>query len=261
MSEEWWRTLFGEDYAEIFDLAEGETVEQVDFVLSHLRIEPRHVVLDLCCGHGRHVRELARRGYRVVGLDMSPEQLRRAGRQPGDEEGQFDLIRGDARSLPLRAGSCDAVICMFTSFGYFSDRQNERVIGEIGRVLREGGQFLLDVPNPSAVWRQLRPQRWQEDIEGGRVLLEELRRDPVRGRIDSRKILYDRGKRREYRFSVREYSYPELRVMVESVGMRIAGLWGDFQGRPLTDKSDRMILKAETRGRTRKGASASKCRA
>jgi len=248
MSTEWWQTLFGEDYPEIFDLADEEAADQIDFLITHLVLKPEDTILDLCCGHGRHVLRLRDRGYRTIGIDFSPQQLRRARERAEEEQSECLLVRGDVRALPLRASSCDVVICMFTSFGYFDDEQNERVVQHVARILREGGRFLLDVPNPTKTWRWIRPQRWEEDVAGGRVLLEEFARDPVNGRIESRKILYNHGVRREYRFSFREYTCAELRAMIERQGMRITGIWGSFDGRRLTDNSARMILRA------RKGA-------
>lgn len=65
-----------------FDLyAEEDTrlaVEQVDDLVKMLDIAPGASILDVCCGYGRHAIELARRGYRVTGIDLAPKQIEEA---------------------------------------------------------------------------------------------------------------------------------------------------------------------------------------
>lgn len=72
LSEDWWQSLFGPLYLETDAdvLTPENTRAEVDRVLELLNLEEGHRVLDLCCGHGRHALELARRGFRrVEGLD------------------------------------------------------------------------------------------------------------------------------------------------------------------------------------------------
>ncbi|MEX1063449.1 MAG: class I SAM-dependent methyltransferase [Balneolaceae bacterium] len=104
-------------------------------------------ILDLGCGRGRHSLTLARRGYRVTGIDLSEEAIRQA-RKKAEGSGitgvEFHI--SDMRN-PLDQ-SFDAVLNLFTSFGYFKeDSENIRVFESIYKMLRKDGILLLDYMN------------------------------------------------------------------------------------------------------------------
>src|SRR5437879_6960353 len=76
VAPDWWRTWFGPGYLALYDafLAERTPVE-VDQIEALLQLRPPRRILDLPCGQGRHAIELARRGSRVTGVDLSPYML------------------------------------------------------------------------------------------------------------------------------------------------------------------------------------------
>jgi ubiquinone/menaquinone biosynthesis C-methylase UbiE len=102
-------------------------------------------ILDVPCGFGRHARMLAARGMEVVGVDLSAAMLAEARRGRRSARPRFE--RGDMRRLACR-DEFDAVICMFTSFGYFGDRENRGVLRRMARVLKSGGRVLIDHRDP-----------------------------------------------------------------------------------------------------------------
>jgi ubiquinone/menaquinone biosynthesis C-methylase UbiE len=79
------------------------------------------------------------------------------------------FLRGDARHIPLRASSMDAIVCLFNSFGYFSDEDNCAVLLEAQRVLRPGGRLLIDVLNRDVFLVRLAERTW-EPVRTGLVL-------------------------------------------------------------------------------------------
>src|SRR6185436_14188637 len=87
-------------------------------------------VLDCPCGQGRHAHLLAEAGYDVDGLDYSRELLGHAKRRGTGPNLRY--TRGDMRALPGKwKGKFDAVVNLFTSFGFFTDpKDDERVIAE-----------------------------------------------------------------------------------------------------------------------------------
>src|SRR5215510_8085307 len=124
-SAEWFTRFFDGDYvAELSDQKPpGQTRREVDFLLRSLRL-PRGVrILDVACGYGRHAAELSRRGFHVVGLDLSRQMLDEA-RRRFREGPRLRFVRCDMRRLGY-AAELDAVICFFTSFGYFALGENE----------------------------------------------------------------------------------------------------------------------------------------
>lgn len=115
----WYKDLFAtEDPARYEKYVESESSRaQVDFVIDKLALEPGAKVLDLCCGQGRHLIDLARRGYDVVGLDLSEYMLEKCKTAAAAEGINPTLVHADMREIGFTA-EFDAVISMFTSFGY-----------------------------------------------------------------------------------------------------------------------------------------------
>jgi len=161
---EWFEESFGEDYLIVYKHRDRHgAYEEVQQMISWLHLPAGSNVLDLCCGMGRHSNVLADCGYRVTGVDLSKVLLREAETQ--DARQRVRWVRSDMRSLPLDGGY-DAVVNLFTSFGYFeSDEENVQVLREIKRMLAPGAPFIIDFLNPSFVERNLVP--YTEHVEEG----------------------------------------------------------------------------------------------
>ncbi|MEV6930153.1 class I SAM-dependent methyltransferase [Dactylosporangium sp. NPDC051485] len=102
-------------------------------------------VLELGCGAAHWARSLARRGGRVIALDISLAQLRHAA---GDARGDADspaLVQADAHALPFAAGSFDVVL---SDYGGMSWADPYRTVPELARVLRPGGQLAFCTNSP-----------------------------------------------------------------------------------------------------------------
>ena len=76
-----------------------DTIQEVDFVLEELSLQPGDSILDVGCGTGRHSIELAKRGYTVTGLDLSSEMLVRAADAAQAAGVNVDWIHSDATSF------------------------------------------------------------------------------------------------------------------------------------------------------------------
>ena len=108
-------------------------------------IRPGAQVLDLACGTGDIAFEVARRGARATGLDLTHRMLV-LGRQKPEASLTSRFIQGDMMALPFPAASFDVVT---TGYGIRNVPRIEPAIGEIARVLRPGGLFLsLDFDRP-----------------------------------------------------------------------------------------------------------------
>lgn len=245
VAADWYDGFFEGDWLDAIALhADAErTAEQVDFVVEKLALPDGARVLDLACGHGRVTLELARRGYRMTGLDLSPRSLQLA-REAAEREGlAIDWVHADMREIP--AGSeFDAVISVFTSFGYFEqERENQRVLQGVERALAAGGLLLIDVINLLGLARRYQERRWSE--EHGVLFLEEHEFDLLRGRNRSRwTFVKPDGSRSELVHSLRTYAPHELVAMLERVGLEPEGSWGGFDRSQLSLDSSRLILLA-----------------
>src|SRR5207249_10238727 len=117
----WYEDFFGSDY--LIRYVHPETAAQVEAIDKILHLRKGGRILDVACGAGRHSIELAKRGYRVSGLDLSSSLLSEARKAARGAGVKVTFVQGDMRRLRFR-GAFDSAISMFTSFGYF-DRQEE----------------------------------------------------------------------------------------------------------------------------------------
>ena len=245
---DWYDGFFEEDWLdEIARTIDDErTRREVDFVVERLELAAGARVLDVGCGHGRHSLELARRGFAVVGVDLSPRSIEAAGAAAEAEELDASFVRLDARELAFEA-EFDAAINLFTSVvGYFDDdAENQRVVDAVARALRPGGSFLIDTVNLLALARGFRELEWQE-FESGTVMLERRAFDFRRGRSTAAwTFLRPDGARRELLHTLRAYAPHELISMLERAGLDVVGTWGDFEGGDLSFERWRLILRGD----------------
>ncbi len=222
------------------------TVRGVEFLVERLALDPGASLLDVACGRGRHSVELARRGFRVTGIDLSPRALELARAAAAEAGVDVDFRRLDMRELDY---DCvfDGAINVFTSFGYFeTDDENERVLQGIARALRLGGRFVIDTINPIALARVFQERDWQE-FDDGTVFTEHRWQNQLTGRGGATwTFIRPDGTRSVLDHSVRFYAPWELRLALERAGLVVEGAWSSIDGIELgVGKGTRTILLAQ----------------
>jgi SAM-dependent methyltransferase len=135
-SPAWFRTFLETVPAE-------QTAREVGFLRRVLPLPAYRLLVDLCCGQGRHAVALAEAGYDVMGVDADAAALSIARRERADRPITF--LRADMRDLRAVPTGRDAVICMWQSFGYFDADQNFAVLRGNRDRLRPGGRLVLDI--------------------------------------------------------------------------------------------------------------------
>src|SRR5467141_4769442 len=107
---DWWQTGFGPGYLALYDgLLTERTPVEVDQIEARLQLHPPQRILDLPCGQGRHAIELARRGYVVTGVDLSPFMLKVAEERAQAEGVRVRWLAGDMRDV-IAGGTFDVVL-------------------------------------------------------------------------------------------------------------------------------------------------------
>lgn len=236
----WYLRHFNEDYRTLYAARDDrEAKVQASFAAEQLKIGPRDTVLDLCCGHGRHLEALARRNIQAVGVDLSLPLLKEA-----RARGNGPLLRADMRKLPFAGGAAgfSVLVNFFTSFGYFQEEDdNLAVIEEMARVLQPGGRFLIDLMNPHNASTP-DPSTLRE--EGSFEIAEERWFSQENRRVEKRIRLLDRttGRKREYMESVRVYLQDEITSILAGRELKVEQVCGDFEGSAFATDSPRLVL-------------------
>ena len=239
---DWWKSFFGKDYLLLYgaELTPNRSAREVESAVRAIGLKPGEIVLDLCCGFGRHLRWLRSRGIRAFGLEISPDQLAIA-RKASDC--QHLIARGDARLLPFRGGF-DAVLLMYTSMGYFDDQTNLRQMQGVAQALRPGGRLYIDNQNPPLVLRNMKRERRSEDPMSQVSVVEQFDYHKASRRIYARKAIATPQDKREYFFVLRPYPLDELKALLERCGLEIGATYGDYDLRPYSEDTERLIVAA-----------------
>ena len=234
---EWFEEWFGETYLALYPHRDdAEAARAVALIQRTLPWQGGWRVLDVACGAGRHARALRDAGARCTGLDLSAALLRRA-----REHAAVPLIRADMRSLPVRPGSMDLTVNLFTSFGYFAtDTEHAGALAEMAGTLRRGGWLVLDFLNADAVRATLVPEE-ETHLAGQPVRISRELADE--GRFVRKRIMTSDG--RAFTERVRLFSAGELAGMLASAGVTVRHRFGDYDGGAIASDSPRIILMAE----------------
>ncbi len=158
---QWYKKIWSLD---IQDMSWVEqTAREVDFVEQALGLQGKGRILDLACGYGRHALELARRGYDVVGVDITAAyvaEAQRLARENGLANVQF--ICADLREVAFEA-EFDVVFNMADgAIGYLeNDVENLKLFDLISAALKPGGKHLMGVCSGEYARRHFPRRHWE----------------------------------------------------------------------------------------------------
>ena len=200
-------------------------------------------VLDVGCGFGRHVLAFREQGADAYGIDLSMDLLRMARELPETKLLDTRLSRADARAVPFQRGTFDAVVVLFSSFGYLGDAGDRLVLGEIARVMKPGGLVVFDLMNPARVRASL-VARSRNERDG--LVIDERRMLRDEGSIVEKTVRVTRrdGTSHGWRESVRMYEVEEMRALLAGRGLWLEAVDGGFQDEPVGPDAPRQILRA-----------------
>lgn len=244
----WYTQVFNEDFFRtISPSSVRQTRREAKFIVEQLGIEKGARVLDLCCGYGRHTIELAKQGFDMVGLDLSMVMLKRAlaDAQAGNQIIKF--VHGDMQKLTFKA-VFDAIYNVQTSFGYFDDFRNFKVLQGVFRALKPGGVFLVETINRDFIIEDLPLRLWWKGVDC--MLLEEIDMEHFTGVLKiKRSFVFEDSARApwEQNIHIRLYTPIELRAMLLRAGFQVLELSGDYSlpGAFFGATSPRVIFVAE----------------
>lgn len=145
------------------------TQAEVDFLLNLYPLRPGAAILDVGCGTGRHSIELARRGYRVTGLDLSPAMLEVAREKARLQRVEVEWVHADATDFDL-GREFDAAICLceggvgLIETASQAETHDLSIFRQIARHLKSSAPFVMTTLNGYSIIRQMQ----DEHIADGR---------------------------------------------------------------------------------------------
>lgn len=244
MASDWYRKIW------TLDIQDQSWVEdtgrQVDFIVKELDLRGGEKILDLACGFGRHSLELARRGFSVVGVDITPEYIEYAANAAESENLNARFICADIRETDFR-GEFDAVLNMADgAVGYLeNDEENLKIFKVVSEALKRGGRHFMDVMNgdyadahfPCNLWddgeKGLTLSRFEWNAET-RILLY-AQSDHAYGNALSRPVMEEGN-------PIRLYSLGEIKSIFSELGMEVKNAWADFDGKPSSANDIQMMV-------------------
>lgn len=245
----WYKDFFEKYYLSIYFKKEAfkNTQEEVKFIIKTLNLPKGAKILDLACGQGRHTIGLAKRGYEVIGLDLNNDLLNVAKKDAKKEKVKLRLIQGDMRGKFFK-NEFDAVINLFSSFGYFENEQeNIKVLENINKSLKSNGKFLIDLLNKKWFLRKFHStKRTWFKIKNDYILEENYFDKKMKAWIRNISIISSKNSKiKRTKTFMRLYDFSEIKDKLEKIGFKILRIYGDYQCKKFTSLSPRLIILAQ----------------
>lgn len=244
---DWYKTIWSLDIKEQSWVE--DTKHQVDFLIKEMNLTGNERILDLACGFGRHSLEFARRGFKVVGVDITYDFIQDAMENAKKDNLPAEFICSDIRELSFD-NEFDCVINMADgAIGYLeNDEENEKIFDCVAKALKPGGKHFMDIMSadyadthfPCNLWDAgsyaltLSRFEWekstniliygQQDIEYGSEL---------------KKPEFVEGN------PTRLYHEEEVNQIMKDRNMKVSKMFGTFDGVPASSNEIQMMVISE----------------
>jgi SAM-dependent methyltransferase len=220
----------------------ADTPKQLNQLLKLAKPSGKNV-LDLCCGPGRFSIALAKRGYKVTGVDKTEFLLNKAKALAKSSSTKIEWIHQDMRDF-IRPDSYNLALNMFTSFGFFVNKDDDMlVIQNVYDSLRKGGIFVIDIIGKERLAKIFVPSFVETNPDGTMIIrCHEVLDNWTR--THNQWILVKKNKVVKYSFNLTVYSGQELIDRLEWAGFSDIKLYGNLDGEPYGFGSERLIAVA-----------------
>ncbi len=223
---EWWKNIFNALYLKTDgDVVENDenTIFDIDSILNAVPLEKHQSVLDICCGQGRHLFELAKRGFTSLkGVDRSRYLVTLARKRAKKEGYTISFSEGDARMPKFKASSLDCVTILGNSFGYFEKKEDDlAVLESVKKLLKPSGHLVLDIVNGPWMKENFEARSW-EWIDENYFVCRERSLDNTKTRIISREVIChsENGVIADQFYAERLYSYDDISGYLKQAGFQ-----------------------------------------
>jgi SAM-dependent methyltransferase len=215
---------------------EKEAAFFLDNLLGYLKLNEHARCWDLNCGKGRHSVYLNKKGFDVIGTDLSEESIKQA---LAFENEHLHFYRHDMRNL-FYANYFNVVFNLFTSFGYFKNKHDDdKVFQSVYNALKPGGIFILDFLNAAPAIPRMKATE-EKKIED---VVFNIKKKIEHNTIIKEINITDKGKTCRYKEEVRIISEPEFVALGKKAGLKLKNTFGNYALQAFDEKeSERLIL-------------------
>ncbi len=197
-----------------------------------------HDILDLACGTGTLAVELARRGYRVHGLDISPQMIEKA-RKKASDLGGVTFAKGNIARFQMR-DRFDVVTCTFDAVNYLTQSEDAgNMFRCAARCLRKGGLLVFD-SNTRHLYLSYQAETNKQEIDG--TSFTQSCRFNRRQNIATTTFEFPDGTIEVHR--QRPYDYKDFGPLLSAAGLQVLQLFSWFDRSPAGSDTEKLFCLA-----------------
>lgn len=239
--------VFSEFYDALTANVSYDTVSQVLSSLLTRYGKSRGLLLDLACGTGSVSVRLAKKGYEVIGVDLSPEMLSEAQNKAYSAGQNILFLCQDMTALDLY-GTVDAAVCTLDGLCHLSNEESFfAALRKVSLFMNPGGVFLFDVNSVYKHRAVLGNNTFVYDTDDVYCVWQNtLLPDGVTVQMDLDffEPVSDKGDyvRQSERFTERAYPKETLEAMLKKAGFTVLDVFDGYSGKPVHDTSERLLF-------------------
>ena len=235
---EWFAEWFDTPFYHILYKSRGQMEAQrfIDNLSEKLDFNKSWQYCDMACGKGRHAIYLNSKGFDVVGLDLSPNNIWHA---QASENETLQFHEHDIREV-FRPAFFDVMLNLFTSFGYFENQEeNEKAVVAMAKNIKTNGTLVLDYMNSRKAIEGFH-SHYEKTVDN---ITFHINKRIELGYIFKNISFENEGKPHQYEERVKLLFLEDFKHFFEKAGLSLTGIYGDYDLKPYQDLvSDRMIM-------------------
>ena len=237
--KDWFKTWFNTKYYHILyeDRNYDDAQFFIDNIINELQISRTDKILDVACGRGRHSIYLSKLKYNVTGIDLSTNNINYAKRAANNNQLDCNFFTHDMRNEINY--NFDLILNMFTSFGYFNERDNLKTISAFKKSLNPSGFLIIDFMNLGYVTRNLIKKE---------VILKKGINFNIKRSISNKKVKKEisfsiENKNYKYIESLSALTLSDFKTMFLKSGLKLIKTYGNYDLKPFNyETSKRLIM-------------------
>ncbi|MFQ5420681.1 MAG: SAM-dependent methyltransferase, partial [Anaerolineae bacterium] len=231
----------------------GERAQQIEWLWRKLGLQPGHHLLDVTCGPGLYMTEMAKRGCRVTAVDFSPASIAYARNLAAAEgvAGRCTIIQQDIREFVWGTAVYDAAILLYGQLAVFTRAEAAAILAGIAQALKPGGKLVVELLNQERVDKEDSAWWFTDDtgLWGDAPFLhlgERFWHAEEATSVERFQILHlDTGRLDEILLCDQTYAVTEMVRLLKQAGFANAIHFPDWDGLPLYDAREWVVYLAE----------------